>query len=79
MTIEKTTDDYFDAMLDSVNLINSTIALGIVGIDSVDLIDRNCAHLEFMCNQPNIIQDGRSLLIFQEAIDNGKAFIGIEV
>lgn len=74
---EQTIDDKFNAMVDSVNLIEQIIATDIHSIDNYEALDRNYRHLEIMLANDDIIADGRDLQGFQDAIDAGRAFTGL--
>jgi hypothetical protein len=66
----------FDAMIDSVNIIQSLVAANVKSMSVFDQLDRNYRHLEIMLSKDEIIQDGRDLAFFQDAIALGRAFTG---
>ncbi len=75
---EQTIDDKFNAMVDSVNLIDQIVATDIHSIENFDTLDRNYRYLEIMCAKADIIADGRSLTPFTDAIAAGRTFTGID-
>ena len=75
-------DAHFDAMDDSVSLINATVA-----DDSEALVNqtaaevklmgtRNTDHLELQLGKDWAIADGRSKTAYTDAITAGKAYVG---
>ncbi len=74
---ERTIDDTFNAMVDSVNLIEQLVSDDVRTIDIYEALDRNYRHLEFMLTQPEIIADGRDLQGFMDAIELGRNFTGL--
>ncbi len=77
MYYEQTIDDKFNAMVDSVNLIEQIICTGIRSLNNYETIDRNYRHLEAMCAQEDIIEDGRDLTPFEAVIAAGREFTGL--
>lgn len=74
---EQTIDDKFNAMVDSVNIIDMIIAAGIHNLANYEVLDRNYRHLEYMLLENDIIADGRDLQGFQDAINAGRVFTGL--
>jgi len=72
-----TINDTFNAMVDSVNLIDQLVANNVRSLDVYDTLDRNYRHLEFMLTRPEIIADGRDLQGFIDAITLGRDFTGL--
>ena len=66
----------FNAMVDSVNLIERLVADGRRTISVYDELDRNYRHLEYMCDRQDVIDDGRPLDDFLAAIALGRSFTG---
>ncbi len=77
MHYEQTIDDKFNAMVDSVNIIEQLLLDGIRTVDIYATLDRNYVHLELMCAKEEIIADGRDLSPFEDAIADGRAFTGL--
>lgn len=71
-----TIDHQFNAMVDSVNLIERLVLNGVRSMDTYDELDRNYRHLELMCSLQDIIDDGRPLDDFLAAIALGREFTG---
>jgi hypothetical protein len=69
-------DQKFDAMVDSVNMIEDLVAAGVKSMQVFEYLDRNYRHLEFMLDRDEIILDGRDLTPFEDAIALGRAFTG---
>ena len=71
-----TINDTFNAMVDSVNLIEQLVNDNVRSMEIYDTLDRNYRHLEFMLAQDNVINDGRSLQGFIDAVALGRNFTG---
>lgn len=74
---KRTTDEKFNDMVDSVNVINQLVEDNIKNIKTLSALDRNYRHLEARCQEQDIIDDGRPLDVFLEAIEAGRDFTGI--
>ncbi len=72
-----TINDTFNAMVDSVNLIEQLVSENVRTLEVYDSLDRNYRHLEFMLTRPEIIADGRDLQGFIDAIALGRNFTGL--
>ncbi len=77
MHYEQTINDKFNAMVDSVNLIEQIILTDLHTLENYATLDRNYRHLEAMCVQDDIINDGRSLTPFLDAVAAGREFTGL--
>jgi hypothetical protein len=75
-------DAHFDAMDDSVSLINATVAddsEALVNQTAAEvklMVTRNTDHLELQLSKDWAIADGRSKTSYTDSITAGKAYVG---